>query len=116
MFFHWLSVETLTPSAAKLYSQRSRIISEQPSLTSWRINEANERLDDAVRLIEASFIKREAGDVKWQLGVRRAGELLEWLSLPEFKLENVPVRMLAARGLSSSGLSRNVSRLVYSRN
>jgi len=98
-----LAGEALTPAAAKLYSQHTRVTTKQASLALWRPDEANERLDDAVRLIEAAFIKREAGDSDWHLGMRRAGELLEWLAHPEFKLEDTPIRMLAAAAYQVAG-------------
>lgn len=100
-----LAGRALTPAAAKLYSQHTRIAANQKGLALWRPDEAGERLDDAVRLMEAAFLKREAGDTDWYYGMRRAGELLEWLTHPGFNLEGIPIRMLAAAAYQTAGYS-----------
>jgi len=100
-----LAGKALTPAAAKLYSQHTRITANQAGLAYWRPDEASERLDDAVRLMEAAFLKREADDSDWHYGMRRAGELLEWLTHPEFNLESIPIRMLAAAAYQTAGYS-----------
>jgi hypothetical protein len=98
-----LTGRALTPAAAKLYSQHTRIAANQKGLAGWRSDEASERLDDAVQLMEAAFLKRGAGDSDWHYGMRRAGELLEWLTHREFNLEDIPVRMLAAAAYQTAG-------------
>lgn len=72
----------LPPNFARLYSQHTRLRERQRGLSSWHSGESQERLNDAVRLIGASFIEREAGVEEWHNGLRRAAELLEWLSHP----------------------------------
>lgn len=91
-----LAGRKLTPAIAKLYSQHTRLRAGQEGLIGWREDEAGERLNDAVRLIEAAFIQREVGDDNWRNGMLRAGELLEWLSHPQLNPDLLPIRLLAA--------------------
>lgn len=102
----------LIPSFAKLYSHHTRIRENQPGLTNWRENEASNRLSDVVRLIEASLIHREIGDERWRNGMRRAGELLEWLSLPELNPDRLPIRLLAASAYQLAGYPARASGLL----
>lgn len=51
----------LTPASAKLYSQHTRLDAGQPGLRQWRSNETTSRLEDAVRLVDAAFVRRRAG-------------------------------------------------------
>jgi DEAD/DEAH box helicase len=91
-----LAGSTLTPAIAKLYSQHTRLRAGTEGLKGWRDSEADDRLNDAIRLIEAAFIKREAGETDWGNGMLRAGEILEWLSHPQLNPNNLPIRLLAA--------------------
>lgn len=91
-----LAGSRLTPAIAKLYSQHTRLRAGTDGLKGWREDEADERLNDAIRLIEAAFIKREAGETDWRNGMLRAGEILEWLSHPQLNPNNLPIRLLAA--------------------
>lgn len=98
-----LSGGALTPAIAKLYSHYTRISSGRPGLTYWRPDEAEERLADAARLIDAALLKREATDDDWHLGMRRAGEILEWLTHPQFKIGGAPIRLLASAAYQLAG-------------
>ncbi|MDF5719742.1 MAG: DEAD/DEAH box helicase [Rhizonema sp. PD37] len=91
-----LAGSRLTPAIAKLYSQHTRLRAGGKGLTGWREDEAGERLNDAMRLIEAAFIQRETGDINWRNGMLRAGELFEWLSHPQLNPDILPIRLLAA--------------------
>jgi len=53
-----LASGALTPSFAKLYSQHTRLDSGQPGLSGWAANEADKRLEDAIRLVDAALYKR----------------------------------------------------------
>ena len=65
-----------------------------------------------VRLIEAAFIQREVGDERWGNGMRRAGEILEWLSLPELNPDRLPIRLLAASAYQLAGYPARASGLL----
>src|SRR5262245_33256949 len=89
-----LAGKGLTASQAKLYSQHTRLRTSRPGLTNWRRDEASERLDDAVRLLEAGFVQREAGNSAYRACWRGASEILEWLSHPQLNTEGLPFRLL----------------------
>ena len=93
----------LTPAVAKLYSQHTRISAGRPGLNLWRHDEAGERFADAAQLIDAALLKKEAGDDDWHLGMRRAGEILEWLTHPQFELHGASTRLLAAAAYQLAG-------------
>ena len=107
-----LAGRDLPPQFARLYSQHTRLRERQPGLPSWKNEESYERLDDAVRLIEASFIEREAGRTEWRNGLRRAGELLEWLSHPELTFNELPTRLLSAAAYQLAGYPARSSGLL----
>ena len=102
----------LTPSIAKLYSQHTRLRAGGEGLKGWRENEASERLNDAIRLIDAAFILREDGNTNWRNAMLRAGELLEWLSHPELNPDFLPIRLLAAALYELAGYPARASGLL----
>jgi hypothetical protein len=91
-----LAAPRLSPAAAKLYSQHTRLRFHQPGLGSWTAAEASHRLADAVRLLEAGLVLRNAGRGTFRQCLRRAAELLEWLCHPGVGLGNLPVELLSA--------------------
>jgi hypothetical protein len=82
-------------------------------LTGWRDGEASERLNDAVRLLDAAFVERDSGGQEWQDSVRRAAELLEWLSLPLLTPHNVPLRLLSAAAYQIAGYPARSTGLLH---
>lgn len=107
-----LAAGSLPPAFAKLYSQHTRLRTGQPSLSVWGQYEAADRLDDAMRLIEAAFICQETGSGDWQSAMCRAGELMEWLSHPQLALTDIPVRLLAASAYQIAGYPARASALL----
>lgn len=106
----------LPPSFAKLYSQQTRLNTGQNGLTAWRRNESSERLNDAIRLIEVAFAEREAGISNWYNGMKRAGELLEWLSHPSLNPKTLPLRLLAAATYQLAGFPARAASFLKERN
>jgi len=98
-----LASQSLTPCFAKLYSQYTRLREHQPGISGWTSDEAEGRLNDVMRLIEAAFVHKEVRDERFRSGMRRAGELLEWLSLPELNPHQLPIRLLAAAAYQLAG-------------
>lgn len=98
-----LASGALTPACAKLYSQHTRLDAGQPGLRLWRAREADDRLDEAVRLIDAAFLQRTAGDANWSDAVLRAAELLEWLSHPTLNPESLPIHLMSAAAYQLAG-------------
>ncbi|WP_375467684.1 DEAD/DEAH box helicase [uncultured Nostoc sp.] len=107
-----LAGSRLTPAIAKLYSQHTRLRAGGKGLTGWREDEAGERLNDAMRLIEAAFIQREAGDTNWRNGMLRAGELFEWLSHPQLNPDFLPISLLAAAVYELAGYPARAAGLL----
>jgi len=97
---------------ARLYSQHTRLRSGEAGLSSWSKEESTHRLEDAVRLLEAAFIRRKAGEDDWKDGARRCGELLEWLSHSILNPESVPLDLLAAAVYQIAGYPARASGLL----
>ncbi|WP_458411891.1 DEAD/DEAH box helicase [Schinkia sp. CFF1] len=91
-----LAGDALTPSLAKLYSHYTRIKMNQPGLKGWRSTEFTERLSDAVTLIDVGLYERDLEVEGWRDALKRAGELLEWLSHPDLNIDQLPLRLLSA--------------------
>lgn len=98
-----LAGSDLPPLFAKLYSQYTRLNANQPSLAQWQENEANQRLDDALQILEAGLIEKDAGAAPWRNSVRRAAELFEWISHPKLRPEGVPTKLYSAALYQISG-------------
>jgi hypothetical protein len=99
-----LAQDRLTPSQAKLYSQRIRRDMGREGLTSFSAAEGRARLDDALLLVEAAWLE-STGDsnVLWRQSLKRAGEILEWLSQPSLRPADVPVQLLSAAAYQLAG-------------
>src|SRR5947209_7742122 len=69
----------LSYQVARLYSQHTRLGANEAGLRSWTRAESTDRLDDAVRLIDAGLVLRRAGRETYRDCLRRAGELREWV-------------------------------------
>ena len=102
----------LTPTFAKLYSQHTRLGAGQPGLRAWRSTEAEERLEDAVRLVEVALLQRSAEEANWSEAMLRAAEILEWLSHPTLNPEGLPMRLLAAAAYQLAGYPARASGLL----
>jgi len=98
-----LASRTLPPLFAKLYSQYTHLTMNQPGLRNWRPSEFSERLADAVTLIDAGLGERKIGGKHWRDSLRRAGEVLEWLSQPQLNEDALPLRLLAAGSYQLAG-------------
>ena len=96
--------ESLPRTTARLYSQHTKLRTNQPGLPSWKQGESSTRLDEAIQLVEAVFIEKKAQqDDTWRNGVQRAGELLEWLAHTEMNPERLPLGMLSAAAYQLAG-------------
>ena len=95
---------SLTEHQAKLYSQRLRREMGQPGLTSFTTADVTAALDEAVLLLDAALIERAAepnGD--WRRGVKRAAEILEFLTQPDLRPAGVPIHFLSAAAYQLAG-------------
>ena len=108
-----LAGNDLPRAIARLYSHHTRLRESQSGLPTWSTNEANERLHDVMRLIEAASIQRESGDNDdWRIPMRRAGEILEWLSLSNTGTTGIPISLLSAAAYQISGYPARASGLL----
>ena len=107
----------ITRPVARLYSHYARLRQEQDGLRSWTDDEAEKRLNDAVELVEAAFIEQEQSDgvdEGWQSSMRRAGEILEWLSHPKIELSHIPTQLLASAAYQLAGYPARSAGLLAS--
>lgn len=94
----------LSPVFARLYSQHTRLAYIQPGLVSWDATETRARMHDAMRLTAAALTERQQNVEGWQQSLRRAGEILEWLSHPELNPQGLPLIFLAGAAYQLAGL------------
>lgn len=93
----------LPPAQARLYSQFTRKKNNQPGLLTWKKSEAYQRLNDALHLIEISFLKKESNDEDWNNPMLRAAEILEWLMNLEPAQDGLPILPLSAAAYQVAG-------------
>lgn len=106
-------VSGITPSIARLYSQYTRLRTGQGPLPTWTAEEARERLNEALGLMSASFIHSSTTDLT-DSGLRRAAEILEWLSHPNMTPTGVPVSLLAAGAYQLAGYPARAASIIAS--
>ncbi|WP_445152481.1 DEAD/DEAH box helicase [Baekduia sp. Peel2402] len=102
----------LPVSLARLYAQHVRLRNGQEPL-SFEHTEIEQRLFDAVRLIEAARIRGD-GDT-WEPGLRRAGEVLEWLAQSGLNTEGLPLSLLSAAAYQLAGYPARARTLISDR-
>jgi len=107
-----LAGATIPKSLAKLYSEHTLLRAHERGLTNWSSEETAECLDNALRLLEVGFTEREAGQENWCESVRRAGEILEWLSHEYLNEDGLPTRLLAAAAYQLAGYPARSSGLL----
>src|SRR5260221_1029529 len=107
-----LAGATIPKTLAKLYSQHTLLGAGQSGLVNWLETETSECLNDALRLLEAAFAEREGGNDSWRESVRRAGEILEWLSHPKLNADGLPTRFLAAAAYEIASYAARSRRLL----
>ena len=92
-----LAGRALTEGQAKLYSQRLRRDMGQAGLASFAPGDVDAYLDEAMLLLECALLERGAEPASaWRNGVKRAGEILEWLSQTDIKPSGAPMHLLSA--------------------
>lgn len=107
-----LAGESLVREFARLYSQHTRLQTRRPGLRSWTTDEAGSRLEDALQLLDAGLVQRDAGQESFRASMRRAGELLEWLSHPENNPEGIPLHLVSAAVYQLAGYPARAGALL----
>ena len=99
-----LAGEGLTERQAKLYSQRLRYEMGQTGLSSFSSADVGGYLEEAMWLIECALIERtEDLDEDWRRGIRRAAEILEFVSQRDLRPIGSPIHLLAAAAYQAAG-------------
>ena len=99
-----LAGSALSPLQAKLYSQRVRRDMGADGLISFSPAELTARLDEACLLLEAGWLERSTGDGHaWMQAVKRAAEVLEWISHSTLKPAEAPIHLLSAAAYQVAG-------------
>jgi len=69
----------------------------QAGLASFTPTDVDAYLDEAMLLLECGLLERAADQTSaWRNGVKRAGEILEWLSQANLKPPGAPLHLLSA--------------------
>lgn len=92
-----LAGSALTERQAKLYSQRLRRDMGQDGLASFMPGDVDFYLDEAMLLLQCGLLERGADTTSvWRNSIKRAAEILEWLSHSSLKPAGAPLHLLAA--------------------
>jgi hypothetical protein len=82
---------------AKLYSQQLRRDMSRPGLTTFTHADVESLLDEAMLLVECGLIEREeAPGSSWRASLKRAAQIVEWLSQDDIRPPGSPVHLIAA--------------------
>jgi superfamily II DNA/RNA helicase len=99
-----LAGSALSPLQAKLYSQRVRRDMGAVGLLSFSQAELTARLDEACLLLDAAWLERSADDSSaWTTAVKRAAEVLEWISHASLRPAKAPIHLLSAAAYQVAG-------------
>ena len=95
----------LTESQAKLYSQSMRRQMGRDGLVTFRPSDIARAQEEAFLLIQYAFLVRAENEanVSWQDSVKRAAEILEWLSRADLRPEESPLHLLSAAAYQLAG-------------
>lgn len=89
--------KALTERQAKLYSQRLRYDMGRDGLSSFLSSDVDIYLDEAMLLVQCGLLERNADpNSGWRDGIKRAAEILEWLSQSSLKPADAPLHLIAA--------------------
>lgn len=99
-----LAGSALTEHQAKLYSQRLRLEMGREGLASFATRDVEIYLDEAMLLVQSALIESQVEPGGgWQAGLKRAAEILEWLSQANLKPPGAPLHLLSASAYQLAG-------------
>jgi superfamily II DNA/RNA helicase len=93
----------LTEPQAKLYSQSIRRQMGRDGLVSFGANDIERSLEEAASLIQYAFLTEGDVGTEGSQGVKRAAEMLEWLSQADLRPAGSPLHLLAAAAYQVAG-------------
>src|SRR5579872_6129856 len=114
-----LASSNLPRHFAKLYSQYTLVRAGGKGLQSWREADTLDRLNEAMRLLEAGSIEKKVEGAawrdtnSWRDSIRRAAELLESLSGPRLNPQQLHLRLLSAAAYQLAGYPARSSSLLH---
>ena len=92
-----LAGSALTERQAKLYSQRLRRDMGREGLATFAAGDIEAYLDEAILLLQCALLERRADPTgAWRDGIKRAAEILEWLSQSSLRPPGAPLHLLCA--------------------
>jgi superfamily II DNA/RNA helicase len=92
-----LAGQALTARQAKLYSQRLRLDMGREGLASFVPSDVDSYIDDAMLLLQCGLLERSTDPTsRWGDSIKRAAEIIEWLSQSSLKPPEAPLHLLAA--------------------
>lgn len=91
-----LAGSALTERQAKLYSQRLRRDMGQEGLASFMPGDVDTYLDEAMLLLHCGLLEGVDPTSGWRDSIKRAAEILEWLSHSSLKPTGAPLHLIAA--------------------
>jgi superfamily II DNA/RNA helicase len=96
--------QALTGRQAKLYSQRLRRDTGQEGLATFVEGDVAVALDEAMLLLECGLLERSVDPSSgWRASVKRAAELLEWLSQDSLRPTGAPLHLMSAAAYQMAG-------------
>lgn len=99
-----LGKQVLTEHQAKLYSQSLLKKMGREGISSFNEDSIKDYIREASLLIHYAFLERKNDpQSKWKNGIKRAGEIFEWLSQRELLPEDAPFHLLAAGAYQVAG-------------
>jgi hypothetical protein len=94
----------LSEGQAKLYSQSMRRQMGREGLATFGASDINRALEEAFLLIQYAFLTRTSEADSWGTeAIKRAAEILEWLSQADLRPPDSPLHLLSAAAYQLSG-------------
>lgn len=94
----------LTEGQAKLYSQSMRRQMGRDGLATFGQADIDRALEEAFLLIQYAFLVRDQrADISWSESIKRAAEILEWLSQADLRPAGSPLHLLSAAAYQVAG-------------
>lgn len=94
----------LTESQAKLYSQSVRRQMGREGLATFGTPDIQRAMDEAFLLVQYALLNRNgAAEASWRDAVKRAAEILEWLSQADLRPTGTPLHLLSAAAYQVAG-------------
>lgn len=95
--------DSLSYTQAVLYSHYSKLRWVDRGLARWTEADSERMYQEVIRLIDASRVLSRLGEISWKKVLKRAAEILEWLSHHRINTSTRPLCLLAAGAYQLAG-------------